>query len=169
MANNIEEQLSALVDGEIGDKELDTLLVYMRSDPALRERWGRYNLISDALHKNLPRRVDHDLHARVARALAEEPVVLAPQPHRRRLSPWAKQAAGIAVAASVTAMAILGFQTLHAPGAAPAATTVASAGQDVAAEPEWDPYLVNHNEHAVSAGMHGMLPYVRLVSHGESE
>jgi hypothetical protein len=27
------------------------------------------------------------------------------------------------------------------------------------------PYLVNHNEYAVSSGMHGMLPYVRIVGH----
>jgi sigma-E factor negative regulatory protein RseA len=146
----------------------------MRGDPALRQRWGRYNLISDALHKNLPRQVDHDLHARVARALEEEPVLLAPQRRIRPMRPWAKQAAGIAVAASVTAIAILGFQTLHSPEVTPsAATTVTAAAAPGAAnaveDTELDPYLVNHNEHAVSAGMHGMLPYVRLDSHGESE
>jgi hypothetical protein len=28
-----------------------------------------------------------------------------------------------------------------------------------------DIYLVNHNEYAVSRGMQGMLPYVRIVGH----
>ena len=28
-----------------------------------------------------------------------------------------------------------------------------------------DVYLVNHNEYAVSRGMQGMLPYVRIVGH----
>ena len=27
------------------------------------------------------------------------------------------------------------------------------------------PYLVNHNEYSVSSGMHGMLPYVRIVGY----
>jgi hypothetical protein len=31
------------------------------------------------------------------------------------------------------------------------------------------PYLVNHNEYSVSSGMHGMLPYVRIVGHKGGE
>jgi len=167
MANNIDEQLSALVDGEISERELDALLARMRKQPELRAQWGRYNLISDALHKNLPRRLDHGLQARVAEALAAEPVLLAPKRRHKTVGPWIRQTAGLAVAASVTAVAILGFQALHAPEVAPVAVAVAPAAP--AAEEALDPYLVNHNEHAVSAGVHGMLPYVHLVGHGGSE
>jgi sigma-E factor negative regulatory protein RseA len=172
MANNVEEQLSAFVDGELTDHEMNAVLANLRNRAELRERWARYHLISDGIHRNLPTRMPHDLRGRVARALEREPVVMMPPARRSRHVPsWVKQAAGVAVAASVTAVAIIGFQNFSSPIALPWTSAAAPAEPVVTADNDLAPYLLNHNESVAAAG-YGMLPYVRLVSHadvGESE
>lgn len=129
MAKEQEERVSALADGELDPHQLDALLARMRENDALRARWARYHLISDALHNNLTRGTQLDISRRVSAALEQEPVIFAPLwqraiPSRRMV----KQAAGVAMAASVTAVAILGAQWVnHDPsaGAVPAIATVA--------------------------------------------
>lgn len=177
MAEQKKEWVSALTDGELAGDELKRGLDALRQHPELLASWSRYHLIRDALHSNLEERVMPDLSGRIAAALEQEPVILAPQRPPRR--PWLRQAAGLAMAASVTGVAILGIRQMNeetgpvAVTAAapqeyirleqPAATLVASPqttnGEHLA------PYLVNHNEFAVSSGMQGMLPYVRIVGH----
>jgi sigma-E factor negative regulatory protein RseA len=178
MNENLEEQISALMDGEAAAHEVSPVLAKMRSNPELRERWARYHFISDALHNNLPG-VDYGLGARVWSALQSEAPILVPKRRTYSIHPWLKQAAGMAVAVSVTAMAILTFQSMNrttkgqstkaalangqeqpSSGWERSATDGVSHGEDVVL----DSYLINHNEHAVSAGMVGMLPYARLVS-----
>ncbi|HEY0722274.1 MAG TPA: sigma-E factor negative regulatory protein [Gammaproteobacteria bacterium] len=114
MANEQEERVSALADGELDSHQLDALLARMREGDALRARWARYHLISDALHNNLTRNVQLDISRRVSAALEQEPVIFAPlwqraMPTRRMV----KQAASVAMAASVTAVAILGAQWVN--------------------------------------------------------
>jgi len=173
MADQKKEWISALADGELTGDELKHSLDALRNEPSLLESWSRYHLVRDALHSNLEAQVMPDLSMRVAAALESEPVVLAPQRAHR---PWLRHAAGIAVAASVTGVAILGITSSREEGVAP--TTIAAnqpqeyvrmpqpvAGARVANGEHLAPYLVNHNEYAVSSGMHGMLPYVRIVGY----
>ncbi len=111
MANEQEERVSALTDGELDPHQLDSLLARMREDDALRARWARYHLISDALHNNLTRGTQLDISQRVSAAIENEPVIFAPLWQRMRPSRrMVKQAASVAMAASVTAVAILGAQ-----------------------------------------------------------
>ncbi len=178
MADDKKEWISALADGELDGGELARGLDALRNDPALLESWSRYHLMRDALHSNLEARVMPDLSRRVAAALESEPVVLAPQ-HSRR--PWLRHAAGLAVAASVTGVAILGITRMNDEGDS-AATIAANQPQEyvrmqqpseaqaqVSNGEHLAPYLVNHNEYAVSSGMQGMLPYVRIVGHKAGE
>jgi sigma-E factor negative regulatory protein RseA len=176
MAEQKKEWVSALADGELAGDELKRALDAMRQEPELLTSWSRYHLIRDALHSNLEDRVMSDLSLRVAEALEREPVILAPQ---RAPRPWLRHAAGLAVAASVTGVAILGISNLDEESGS--VSVAANAPQEyvrlepqlasVAANPQVSnreqlaPYLVNHNEYAVSSGMHGMLPYVRIVGH----
>jgi sigma-E factor negative regulatory protein RseA len=127
MANDQEERVSALADGELDHHQLDALLARMRKDDALRARWARYHLISDALHNNLTRGTQLDISRRVSAAIEQEPVIFAPLwqrafPSRRMV----KQAAGVAMAASVTAVAILGAQWVNRDMSAPAVPALAS-------------------------------------------
>jgi len=107
MTEKMDEQISALVDDEVHGSELEKVISRLTDDPAAAERWQRYNLISDALHNNLPERVETELSRRVQEALKDEPTVLAPRRLRipPRLRPAIKQIGGMAVgdAGGVTA------------------------------------------------------------------
>jgi len=111
MTNPSDERISALVDGELDEQEhhatVDTLLTHGEN----RKAWGRYHLIGDTLKRSLPKGMDHDFSSRVMAALDDEPTVLAPPPQTK--SSWGQRAAGLAVAASVTAVAVLGVQFMY--------------------------------------------------------
>ena len=73
MSHIIEEQLSALADGELPAEEFPLLWRRFRQDGELRARWSRLHLAGDALRDALPERVDTGFAARVAAAIAGEP------------------------------------------------------------------------------------------------
>lgn len=189
MASKNEEKLSALVDGELDETDVHLLLDRLRDDPGLAERWSRYHLINDALRNNLPATVTPDFAERVWKDLEDEPTVVAPPRRPMRVPRFMKQAVGLALASSVTAVAILGVQQMEGPagGESRPGPQLADAPDTRAyhrvdrmepgptgpravrstVRPELQPYLVNHNEYAVSSGMPGVLPYARVVSQGE--
>lgn len=183
MGNNREETISALVDGEASESELGSILTQLESDRELQGSWHRYNLISDALHNNLTSRVAPAFHKRISAALEDEPTILAPRKSRRSpLSmPWFKQAVGLGIAASVTAIAIFSVQNLDQGGGQQPAVAAAPSPQEYVRiakqNPEkmtapgensekLDAYLVNHNELSSSSTIRGAIPYARVVSHG---
>lgn len=172
-------RLSALMDGELPTRqELDALLL----DVDARATWGRYHLIRDAVQNELPD-VVCDLSARISLALDDEPTVLAPRP--RPISPWQK-AVGVAMAASVFAVALISFQTFQsvdAPTAGQAQQgadavekvsepTMVAPYQQVADAPvvvdderaRLEELLINHTEAVSANGLNVMLPYARVVS-----
>lgn len=179
MSEQIREQISALVDGELAGAEQRLLLERLTRDPALRAHWANYQLISDSLRQSLAPLTDPGLAERVMAAVEAEPAQRAARPSR-----WLdvlKPVAGLAVAASVAVVAVL---TLQAPEVAPpgaagtqvAATAPAPADYarlappspvvPVAQSPDrLNEYLVNHSEYAASGGMPGMLPHVRIVGY----
>ena len=106
MNDSKKEQLSAFMDGEI-DGQDKNLVDRLLKDPELSDTWSRYHLISDCLKQNLPERIDRDLAANISKSVQNEPAIVAPV----RLShPLVKPVTGFAIAASVTALAILGIQ-----------------------------------------------------------
>jgi len=181
MQENPEEEVSALLDGELRGRQLQEALDRLQQEPQRRERWHRYNLISDALRGNLPPYLSEQVQERVSRALESEPHILAP---RRRFPHLARQAAGLAIAASVSAVAILALQQNGVeetpPAAALAERSDSSAAPSVVAldppqqpvpqnDSHLSPYLVNHNEYSASTGMQGMIPYMRIVGQQPQE
>ena len=177
MNNDNREWLSALADGELQGQELEHSLNSLRDDPELRASWKAYHVIRDTVSSNLNQSVDPQLHQRISAALESEPTILAPQRHAR---PWLKQVAGVAIAASVTGVAIIGVQSLNGADSAPTAIPMASQQEYLRMEPTLvaegkekptqnsdalNPYLVNHNEYSANSGIQGMLPYVRIVGH----
>ncbi|MGM0594514.1 MAG: sigma-E factor negative regulatory protein [Pseudomonadota bacterium] len=179
MAEEKREWISALADGELSGTRLGETLKQLSTERSLQQSWSRYHLIRDTLHSNLEAELDTRLSERISAALEREPVLLAPQRQRRS---WLRHAAGIAVAASVTGVAVLGVQQLNREqGAAPPQMAEVmqpnnvvrlDSAEGAATEPNKQdrrnlaPYLVNHSEYALSSGMHGMLPYARVVGHG---
>lgn len=94
------EHLSALMDGELDPSLEPTVLARMKDESELAKIWNEYHLIGDVLReKGIG---DVRVGERVARALAEEPTVLAP----RRLGPTGQTTRWLAVAAAVAAVAV---------------------------------------------------------------
>jgi sigma-E factor negative regulatory protein RseA len=182
MNRDDKEWLSALADGELQGEELTRGLDALRDDPALQGSWRAYHLLRDGVSSNLNREVAPQLHQRISAALEAEPTVLAPRPRRHS---WFKQAAGVAIAASVTGVAIIGVQRMNSVDSGVAvqllaqqdseyiriAPTLVADGekQDKANRELLDRYLVNHNEYSANSGIQGVLPYVRIVGYEASK
>ena len=188
------EAISALMDGENPDAAGQTINELLR-DEAARHAWGRYHLISDCLRQALPARIDPSLPVRISTMLRGEPTVFAPR--RALRSAILKPLAGFAIAASVAAMALIGFQLNRGSNGnsgmeaqpevasqapliqAPGSFTFASGhpgAQPARAQlaggqgsARLNRYLVNYNEYRSNAAMQGMFPYVRIVAHGNNE
>ena len=181
MSDKLNEQLSALVDGELAEHEYELLLARLDNDPELRARWARYNLISDTLRNHLPDRLAPGLAAQVSGALDQEPSHATATPltgHGGRLG---KQVIGGALAAAVAVVAIIGVQQQLGNGgdsgvqsvavapvssdrSAESAVAEASADKKLGQRARFNRYLVNHNEYSAVRGMQGLLPYTRIVS-----
>ncbi|MGB5438052.1 MAG: sigma-E factor negative regulatory protein [Gammaproteobacteria bacterium] len=175
MKDQIHEQLSALVDNELEEQEQALLFRQLASDAELSQRLSRYQIISDALQNHLPEKLGSGFHQRVHAALNDEPLVHAPG---SVLAAWFKPVAGVALAASVSMVAVLTLQYVRKDSAdvAPALASAAARDSYIRADvddavqpggpgkatPNLDVYLANHSEYAVSRGI---LPYVRLVGH----
>ncbi|MFO1435478.1 MAG: sigma-E factor negative regulatory protein [Gammaproteobacteria bacterium] len=96
--------LSALTDGECSDLEANTALSAAK-DEDLRAAWTRYHLIGSVMRNELPRFMDKGFANRLQQAIASEPTVLAPR--ERPAQSWLRPVAGLAIAASVAAVAVL--------------------------------------------------------------
>ncbi len=106
------ERLSALVDGEVVADEVKLACLDWRGDAAARQTWHAYQLIGDVLRSDdLASQAGRDeaFLCRLRERLADEPVVLAPEPAKplpmttgRSLRRWR---AGAAVAAGFVTVA----------------------------------------------------------------
>ena len=120
-------------DGADAMRETERTLDQLCQDRECIQRWSRYQLIHDTLQRNLPPEIDPNFSSRVMAAISSEPTILSPpvtvtnqtienvRGHSTvsNLSNWmnnafnknvGKRVAGLAVAASVTAISVLSFQ-----------------------------------------------------------
>ncbi len=163
----IEEKLSALMDGELPDAEVAGVLGALRRDPALLGRWRRYQLAAAALRNELGGAADVTVVEAVRSRIEHE----APAARRRRPH-WRPWAGGLALAASVAAVTVLGLDWWTAgPGSA---GEVAQAGGGATrwedglspqSEDVLNAYLVEHGEYTAASGMNGLSAYARFVSY----
>lgn len=108
------ERISALMDNQLHSEQA---LKALSEDPSASATWERYHLIGDALRDELPEQLDLDLSQRIANALEQEPVVLAPKSRRSLFSlvkPGMRQFIQVAgqygIAASVAVAVLVGIQ-----------------------------------------------------------
>lgn len=125
---NLEEALSALMDGECTEWEMRRLLKELDSNPALLESWHLSHLAADALRpvsaqSGAGQLASPHFSDRVAQAIAEES---AP---RRSLSGVLKPLSQLTVAASVAALALIGMQQLPMQGETQTAAAEAQVAQ----------------------------------------
>jgi len=111
MSEQIREQVSAFLDGELPNSETELLLKRLTRDAELRESFGRYALIGESLRGGGGARLSQSFHTRVNRAIDGEPLTVAQDRQAgAQLQRWWRPAAGAAVAAGVMAVAVLSFQ-----------------------------------------------------------
>ena len=164
--------LSALMDGELDDREAQNTMARLKSDAAFRARWDEFHLVRDALHGEPI--LSSGFSDRLSKRLAEEPTVLAPRrllPRTRRaLTYTMSAAASIAAAALVLSVAMpqLGTDTQTAgAGLKPVATPVAEQQvmpPSVPYDGRMNELLLAHEVFSPSTALQGLAPYMRTVS-----
>ena len=174
MSDDFKEAISALADGERSGDDSLAVIDKIIHDPTARKAWERYHLIRDAMKEGLPEEIHTTLASGVHDALALEPVSLAA---RRKRRTWLKPLTGLALAASVATIAIIGVRNIEPSGNS--ATQIATASEPaIMAGNRWNvspevearlnAYLVNHSEY-VGYGMQGMMPYARILGYDSTE
>ncbi len=109
MSEQIREQVSAFLDGELPNTETELLLKRLTRDGELRESFGRYALIGEALRGAGSQFLTRGFAARVNLAIDGEPAQAA-GPHPARSARWWRPLAGVTVAAGVATVAIVALQ-----------------------------------------------------------
>ena len=152
MNDALKMQISAFVDGELPENETELLLRRLSQDAELREQVAHYLAIGRLIRQEQEAANMAGLRARIRMALGEEPAETVTQEdvvESRVMRP----AAGIAIAASVALLAIIGLRQLSAPEVPVLDQPVADSGEPVLiTEPAVDDVLLEmHRRHARSA------------------
>lgn len=187
MTMNQNELLSALVDGELQGTELDQALQILAEDKVATAQFKRYQQTKDVLNGYGERGLSSKLANRISLALENEPVysqpIKGPKSKAKVIalpSPFWKQMTGLAMAASIGALAVVSVMTqpqnnlvTNTPIAAIEApseviTVAAQTGARwTVDEPEIEyrlnNYLLDHNE---QIGASAVFSYARVVSYG---
>jgi len=108
MNDRILESLSALVDNETNELELERILTQVSGDAQLRRVWTRYNLAQHAIHGHHTVHPDWDISIRIQAALEGTQVGGASVFRQRML----RSVQSFAVAASVAATVVFGGRHL---------------------------------------------------------
>lgn len=180
MNDALKEQISAFVDGELSESESELLVRRLSQSQALRDLVAEYLTIGRAARgepgltglTSLRDRIAGDIGDGESIAVVEDRAVLPP-------SRWLRPVAGIGIAATVAAVALLGLQTLESPvspASAVASNDLAAVAIDEAPLYTEPPvaefvsdrpsemltrYYEQHNERAADLGNSGIL--ARLV------
>src|SRR5487761_398690 len=189
MTEKLREQVSALADDELPAGEHELLARRFALEKYLGICWGRYHLIGESMRKALPQIDTRNFADRVMTALEHEAAII--KKHDDRLiRNFSKTAAGMAEAACVAAVAILGLRydgTRMQPASAPSeivppaepmqASYISNGmvrnatwnGNVPQVQAQLSNYIINHNEISSALEQQGMLPYLYLTAaqHGQ--
>jgi sigma-E factor negative regulatory protein RseA len=102
MNQDVRENLSASIDGELSTEELRFLLRRLDHDASLQQAWTHYHIARDCLRRQLPPTATSGFAERVMLAIEQESL-----PSTARRSHWLRWSAGGAIAASVAAAALM--------------------------------------------------------------
>lgn len=173
------EKISALMDGELDADEAARQIAHLKQDTDRRHVWDAYHVIGDAMRGECSRgMLATAFSARFSQQLALEPTVLAPRLRSSRIQTYA-----LAAAASVAAVAVVGWMsmnllkqdepqgTLARAPASPLVTAKATAPLpapavvvESAAPEHVHEYMLAHQGISPSTAIQGVTPYIRTVS-----
>jgi sigma-E factor negative regulatory protein RseA len=155
----MKQRLSAMMDDAAADDECASCVRRLKDDPELRATWDVYHLIGDALRGHTA----PDVAARVRQRLDAEPTILAP----RASAPSPRRAAwhGLSIAASVAAVALVGWMALPlVQGPGEPAPPVAQVAEPVPVARGVGDYLLAHQRFSPAVAIGGIAPYIRSVA-----
>ena len=164
------ENISALMDGELGDREAARECERLKGDPVLRETWHSFHMVGDALRGE--RLLSKGFSARLAQRLDQEPTVLAP----RRLTPKPTRFTtyALSAAASLAVVSLVGWMALSpsvpvgpiagSPPIKPPTMVQAPQVASVSSDGRMNDYILAHQGFSPSTTFQGLAPYIRSVS-----
>ncbi|MEW8286983.1 MAG: sigma-E factor negative regulatory protein [Candidatus Thiodiazotropha endolucinida] len=189
------ERLSALVDDEISEHEISGEINKLKNTQESQGIWSRYHLIGDAMRNELGQIHDPEMARCISQSIENEPIVLAPAALKPRSSNKKRAFTGLAVAASLTAVAVIMAPQLINPGSSEAPNQLASSDQlpisnqrpenntiyvaengtrwkllkKPKVESRLNDYLLNHQDLSPSSNIKGIMPYATFVSYDENK
>ena len=190
MIGNVKQQISEMMDGEL-DKDTINMLI---KDKNIKNFWHRYHLISDVIHQRFPIHSQTQLSKNISESISNQPTVLSPVKNTS-LPTYIRPIAGLAVAASVAVVAILGIQQFQSGGAEtinqtaqveivqnrptnmefgvpvilPDVTSARPVQMQLQSDLRISRYILNHNEYQSNMRVQGVTPHIRLVTTGINE
>jgi hypothetical protein len=181
MNDALEMQISAFIDGELPENESELLLRRLSQDAALRQQVSRYLEIGRLMRQDREVPGMGQLRGRIAAALGDE--LVRPQDEPKVVgSGLMTPTTGVAVAATVAAIALLGFSQLQGPGDpllqravaiddGPAAYTEPAVDQVLADQPNemLMQYYLSHGDSASGLGPNGIFMQVVTLELREGE
>lgn len=108
MNEQLRESLSALKDGEAKSLEIRQVLASEAAE--VNQQWQQLHQISQMLKGNPNSFADCDISQQVSAVIADEPAYQQKSGSYSQLPAWLRPVAGFAVAATVTAVVVLGAQ-----------------------------------------------------------
>jgi len=181
MNDALEMQISAFIDGELPENESELLVRRLSQDAALRQQVSRYLEIGRLMRQDREVSGMGELRGGIAAALGDELVQPQDEPKvvgSRLMTPTT----GVAVAATVAAIALLGLSQLQGPGDpllqravaiddGPAAYTEPAVDQVFADQPNemLMQYYLSHGDSASGLGPNGIFMQVVTLELREGE
>ena len=166
------DKISALMDGELDDRQAREQLIRLKQDDELTDSWHTFHIIGDALRGEPV--LSQGFSRRLTDRLTGEPTVLAPQRSAvKRITTYA-----LSAAASVSAVALVGWiafvsnpfapqsELAKAPASVTSPATITPSTQlaSVPNDGRMNEYLIAHQGFSPSTSIQGVVPYIRTVS-----
>jgi negative regulator of sigma E activity len=171
MNDALRTQISAFVDGELPDNESEMLLRRLSQDAALRAQVAQYLAIGRLIRQDVEVPGMDGLRNRIAAALGDDVAPVEEERQRVVGSRFMTPATGVAVAATVAALALVGLSQLDASidsedldGAVAIAYTEPAVEQALANQPNQQlrEYVRRHDDSSSDLGTNGTL--TRMVN-----
>lgn len=192
MTDQLKQQLSALMDGELGRDEARFLHKRLENDADLRADWARWHCVRDSLQGRPLQLTGADFLAGVTRGIEQDAA-----PARLWMAGGLRWMAGAAVAASVAVVALMalpgaptgGGDGIAAQPATPAAEVVTSGLHEsdlrpslapvaqsvsrtqgiplspaVQIDPRLEAWLIRHNAATAQPGQDSFVPFIPVLS-----
>jgi len=159
MSEQIREQVSAFLDGELPNSETELLLKRLTRDGELRESFGRYALIGEAVRGASRAYLTRGFAGRVNLAIDGEAVTAGAAGGSVRAPRWWRPMAGVAVAAGVAAIAVVALQQRAVTPSAPPALSARNEATQAPHE------AISYTVPATPAAMPAALMPARLTNY----